>query len=130
MSENVTYWVALVSAFPTEDDARRSHAEYAARAGSPQLPIGEYWGTWAMPTEDHPVVHLFTDTPPAYLIRDGWVRVRPNYNPHAGSIKMQMWTEPGGGQVWIAPLGSDEPVAGQRPPPPWLPIRFEQREAH
>lgn len=57
--------VALVSAYPTEAEAR------AAFEGST---LGAYRGTWVHPTPERPIVHVFTDRTDEELEASGYTR--------------------------------------------------------
>lgn len=64
MKRPATIHVALVSAYPTEADARQ------------ELDTGEaYLGIWRCPTPERPEVHVFSDdVTAADLDREGWMR--------------------------------------------------------
>jgi hypothetical protein len=61
-----TLYVALVSAYPTEADARPAIDE---------MPDGTpYLGTWRAPWPDAALVHMFSHASAEQLERAGWAR--------------------------------------------------------
>lgn len=59
--------VTLVSAYPTEAEARDGCAEF----GRCDLP---YRGVWVHPTPGRPLVHIFSDRDDEELSAAGWTR--------------------------------------------------------
>lgn len=55
---------ALVSAYPTEADAR---ADWPTN-------LGTYRGIWTPPTPEKPLVHVWSDATDDQLTAAGWVR--------------------------------------------------------
>ena len=59
-----TVHAALVSAYPTETDARNDWPDN----------LGTYHGIWHHPTPEAPLVHVFSDATDDQLTAAGWVR--------------------------------------------------------
>jgi hypothetical protein len=57
--------VALVSAYPTEDDAREAFSG---------INLARYRGIWIHPTPEAPAVHVFSDADETEIADAGWTR--------------------------------------------------------
>jgi hypothetical protein len=58
-------YVALVSAYPIEDDAREAFSG---------IDLAPYRGIWIHPTPERPLVHVFSDADETEIADAGWTR--------------------------------------------------------
>ena len=65
--------IALVSAYPTEAEARKA-VSVGLVMGGLAGPVPAYRGIWIHPTPEQPLVHVFAEDGDEVLASRGWTR--------------------------------------------------------